>query len=73
VDRHAGAAVGAVELGFSYGLPEIHAVAWPGNDRLIAVMRRIGIQRVGRTTKWFARETEHYKISPAGIVLNCAA
>jgi len=56
------AARGALELGFSYGLDEIHAVAWPGNDRSLAVMRRIGMHPVGRTLKWFARETEHYKI-----------
>jgi RimJ/RimL family protein N-acetyltransferase len=57
------AARGALDLGFSYGLPEIHAVAWPGNERSLAVMRRLGMQPQGRTSKWFARETEHYKIS----------
>jgi RimJ/RimL family protein N-acetyltransferase len=54
---------GALDLGFSYGLPEIHAIAWPGNERSLAVMRRLGMQSQGRTSKWFARETEHYKIS----------
>ena len=56
------AARGALELGFSYGLTEIHAVAWPGNDPSLAVMRRIGMQPVGRTSRWFKREAEHYKI-----------
>jgi len=32
------------------------------NDPSLAVMRRIGMQPVGRTWRWFARETEHYKI-----------
>lgn len=56
------AAQGALELGFGYGLTEINAVAWPGNERSLAVMRRLGMQPQGRTSKWFARETEHYKI-----------
>ena len=56
------AARGALELGFSYGLPEIHAVAWPGNEPSLAVMRRLGMQPLGRTSRWFAREAEHYMI-----------
>lgn len=56
------AARGALELGFRYGLAEIHAIAWPGNGRSIAVMRRIGMQPAGRTAKWYGREADHYKI-----------
>lgn len=56
------AARGALELGFGYGLTEIHAVAWPGNEPSLAVMRRIGMRPAGRTLRWFARETEHFKI-----------
>src|SRR5215207_1198703 len=57
------AARGALELGFErYELPEIYAVAWPGNERSIAVMRRLGMSSRGRTQRWYGKETECYGI-----------
>lgn len=57
------AARGALELGFErYELPEIYAVAYPSNERSIAVMRRLGMSPRGRTQRWYGREAECYAI-----------
>jgi RimJ/RimL family protein N-acetyltransferase len=58
------AARGALRLGFEeYELDEIFAIAWPGNDPSLAVMRRLGMSYLGRTDRWYAREAECYVVS----------
>jgi RimJ/RimL family protein N-acetyltransferase len=49
-----------LEHGFSRGLEEIVAIAYPDNAPSLAVMRRLGMRRQGRTNKWFGFEAELY-------------
>jgi len=34
-------------------IPEVNAVAYPGNDRSVAVMERLGMERQGSTDRWY--------------------
>jgi RimJ/RimL family protein N-acetyltransferase len=52
----------AVEHGFAHGLDEIYAIAYPDNEPSLAVMRRIGMSPIGRTTRWYQRESECYLV-----------
>jgi RimJ/RimL family protein N-acetyltransferase len=54
------AARGAVERGFAAGLSEVYAVVYPGNERSIAVTRRLGMEPLGRTDRWYGVELESY-------------
>jgi RimJ/RimL family protein N-acetyltransferase len=54
------AARGALEHGFGNGLTEIFAIAKPDNAPSIAVMRRIGMRHLGRTSRWYGLEAELY-------------
>ncbi|HZM77760.1 MAG TPA: GNAT family N-acetyltransferase [Candidatus Limnocylindrales bacterium] len=51
---------GAVGHGFGNGLNEIFAIAKPDNAPSLAVMRRIGMRHLGRTSRWYGIETELY-------------
>lgn len=52
----------ALAYGFAGGLPEIYAIADPRNGPSIAVMQRLGMSYVGRTRRWYGRESECYLI-----------
>jgi RimJ/RimL family protein N-acetyltransferase len=52
------AARGALEHGFGHGLTEIFAIAKPDNAPSLAVMRRIGMRHLGRTSRWYGLEAE---------------
>jgi RimJ/RimL family protein N-acetyltransferase len=54
------AAQGALEHGFGNGLNEIFAIARPDNAPSLAVMRRIGMRHLGRTSRWYGIEAELY-------------
>lgn len=54
---------GAVERGFAAGLPEVYAVVRPGNERSIAVCRRLGMAPLGRTTRWYDVEVEAFRMA----------
>ncbi|MDI1459447.1 GNAT family N-acetyltransferase [Catellatospora sp. KI3] len=45
-------------------LPEVHAIAKPDNAPSLAVMRRLGMTRLGRTSRWYAMPAEHYVAHP---------
>lgn len=47
------AAGGVIERGFADGLPEVWAVMYPDNRRSAAVCRRIGMQLLGITCRWY--------------------
>lgn len=49
--------------GWALGLTEIHAIARPDNAPSLAVMRRIGMTRLGRTRRWYDIEAELYVIT----------
>ena len=54
---------GAVERGFGAGLPEVYAVVRPGNERSIAVCRRLGMAPLGRTTRCYDVEVEAFRMA----------
>jgi RimJ/RimL family protein N-acetyltransferase len=54
------AARGVLEHGFGNGLDEIFAIAKPDNAPSLAVMRRIGMRPLGRTSRWYDIEAELY-------------
>ena len=58
---------GAVERAFARGLPEVFAVVRPDNAASIAVCRRLGMQELGRTDRYYSTELELFRLdAPAG-------
>ena len=56
------AARGAITRGFAGGLSEIYAVVRPGNERSVAVCRRLGMTPIGRTERWYDTELDAFRI-----------
>ncbi|MEV6207783.1 GNAT family N-acetyltransferase [Kitasatospora sp. NPDC051914] len=54
------AARAAVAKGFADGLAEVRAVVRPGNDPSLAVCRRLGMEPLGRTDRWYGTELEEF-------------
>jgi len=54
------AARGIVQRGFAAGLPEVYAVVYPGNERSVALTRRLGMQPLGITDRWYGIKLEAY-------------
>ncbi len=57
-------AKGALSWGFEHGLDEIFAVVRPDNAPSIAVCRRLGMEELGRTTRYYQTELELFRITP---------
>ena len=57
----------AAEHAFANGVSEVYAVIVPGNVRSAAVAKRLGMQYVGRTDKYFGMELEVYRLRPADL------
>jgi RimJ/RimL family protein N-acetyltransferase len=57
------AARAVLDHGFSLGLDQILAIAMPDNGPSLAVMRRLGMTHLGRTTNWFGFEAELFRMS----------
>ncbi len=57
------AAAAVVRRAFADGLPEVYAVVRPGNERSLAVCGRLGMQPLGRTTRWYGVECEAFGFS----------
>jgi RimJ/RimL family protein N-acetyltransferase len=55
-------AAGALAKGFAEGVDEVYAIAMPDNEPSIAVMRRLGMNPLGRTRRWYDRESECFLI-----------
>jgi RimJ/RimL family protein N-acetyltransferase len=55
------AAAGAMAHGFAHGLSEIFAVVRPGNERSLAVCRRLGMAPLGLTDRWYDTELELFR------------
>ncbi|MBA2445623.1 MAG: GNAT family N-acetyltransferase [Nocardioidaceae bacterium] len=51
----------ALTWGFQGGLAEVFAVVRPGNDRSMAVCRRLGMTELGLTSKYYSRELELFR------------
>jgi len=56
------AARAVVDRAFDDGLIEVFAVVRPGNERSLAVCRRLGMTPLGRTTCWYHRELEAFRL-----------
>ena len=57
---------GALDRGWAAGLDEVFAVVVPGNDRSVAVTRRLGMQPVGRTDRYYGIELDAFRVAPPG-------
>ncbi|NEA32135.1 GNAT family N-acetyltransferase [Streptomyces sp. SID13031] len=53
---------GAITHGFKAGLGEIYAVVRPDNQPSLAVCRRLGMQPLGLTSRWYDSELESFVI-----------
>ncbi|MGP3984973.1 GNAT family N-acetyltransferase [Streptomyces sp. KR80] len=61
------AAAALVRWAFEQGVDELFAVARPGNIRAVATARRVGMQWVGETTKYYGMRLEVYRIRPSDL------
>jgi ribosomal-protein-alanine N-acetyltransferase len=52
---------------FTHGADEVFAVVWPGNDRSAATARRIGMEWVGETDKYYQRLLQVYRLRPGDL------
>ena len=62
------AARAVVQQAFEDGLPEVYAVVRPGNERSVAVCRRLGMDPLGRTTRWYGVECEAFRLIAPDVV-----
>ncbi|MFD9125671.1 GNAT family N-acetyltransferase [Kitasatospora sp. NPDC059571] len=60
------AARAAVAKGFADGLAEILAVVRPGNEPSLALCRRLGMEPLGRTDRWYGTELEAFRLARPG-------
>jgi RimJ/RimL family protein N-acetyltransferase len=56
------AARAVVDRAFDDGLLEVYAVVRPGNERSLRVCRTLGMQPLGRTTRWYGTEVEAFRL-----------
>ena len=56
------AARGALDWGFRRGLQEVLAVVRPGNAPSLAVCRRLGMEPLGRTTRYYDSDLELFRM-----------
>jgi RimJ/RimL family protein N-acetyltransferase len=57
------AARAALDRAREAGVGEVFAVVRPGNDASMAVCRRLGMESIGRTSRWYGVEAEAFRIS----------
>jgi RimJ/RimL family protein N-acetyltransferase len=56
------AARAVLDRAFTDGLPEVYAVVRPGNEPSLGVCRKLGMQPLGRTTRWYGTELEAFRL-----------
>lgn len=56
------AARGALRYANDAGVDEVLAVVRPDNDRSLAVCRRLGMEHLGRTTRYYGLELELFRV-----------
>jgi RimJ/RimL family protein N-acetyltransferase len=59
------AAHGALGYAFDHKVDEVLAVVRPENTRSLAVCRRLGMDRVGRTTRYYGLDLELFRVRRA--------
>src|SRR3954454_24149006 len=57
------AARAVLDRAFTEGLAEVYAVVRPGNERSLAVCRRLEMEPPGRTRRWYDTELEAFRLS----------
>jgi RimJ/RimL family protein N-acetyltransferase len=57
------AARALVDRAFDDGLLEVYAVVRPGNERSLGVCRKLGMESLGRTTRWYDTELEAFRLA----------
>jgi RimJ/RimL family protein N-acetyltransferase len=57
------AARAVLDRAFAEGLVEVYAVVRPGNEPSLAVCRRLGMEPLGRTRRWYDIELEAFRLS----------
>jgi RimJ/RimL family protein N-acetyltransferase len=62
------AARAVIDRAFGLGLPEVYAVVRPGNDRSMAVCRRLGMAPLGRVRHWYDVELEAFRLMAPAVV-----
>ena len=62
------AARGLVAWAFTQEIDELFAVARPSNVRAIATAKRVGMQWVGETAKYYGLTLQVYRIRPSDLV-----
>ncbi len=62
------AARAVIQRGFEAGLPEVYAVVRPGNEPSLAVCRRLGMDPLGRMTRWYGVELEAFRLMAPVVV-----
>ena len=57
-----------IDRAFAAGLPEVYAVVRPGNERSLAVCRRLGLEPLGRMRRWYDVELEVFRLMAPVVV-----
>ena len=58
----------AARRAFETGIEEVFAIVRPGNERSSAVARRLGMEYVGRTDKYYGLHAELFRLRPGDLV-----
>ena len=58
----------AARRAFETGIDEVFAIVRPGNDRSSQVARRLGMEYVGRTDKYWGLHAELFRLRPGDLV-----
>jgi RimJ/RimL family protein N-acetyltransferase len=53
---------GALDWAFAHGFDEVYAVVRPDNERSIAVCERLGMERLGRTTRYYESDLALFRL-----------
>jgi len=56
------AADALLDHAWQFGIPRVHAVVYPTNERSIAVCERLGMTDAGLTSQWYGTELRHFVI-----------
>ena len=58
----------AARRAFETGIEEVFAIVRPGNERSSAVARRLGMEYVGRTDKYYGLHAELFRLRPGDLI-----
>jgi RimJ/RimL family protein N-acetyltransferase len=58
----------AAQRAFQTGIDEVFAIVRPGNERSSQVARRLGMEYVGRTDKYWGLHAELFRLRPSDLV-----